>query len=190
MLLPDEDFRVYQSVRRRPGDPKALQPWVEKMKPADRLVVRGGFDAPPNIPQLEWGYGTGGLWIGRRPQTNPAQLNEAERAAVAAAQNWLALLDRGRYAETWQQAGPVFQAAVAEGDSVATLGNDRRLLGELLSRKLKSGKLTKELPGAPDGPYVVMEFETSFANRKAAVETVTFKLEKDGRWKAAGYFIK
>ena len=46
------------------------------MKPADRLVVRGGFDAPPNIPQLEWGYGTGGLWIGRRPQTNPAQLNK------------------------------------------------------------------------------------------------------------------
>jgi hypothetical protein len=47
-----------------------------------------------------------------------------------------------------------------------------------------------ELPGAPDGQYVVMQFETSFANKKSAIETVTFMLEKDGQWKSAGYFIK
>ena len=35
-----------------------------------------------------------------------------------------------------------------------------------------------------------MRFDTSFANKKSAVETVTFRLEKDGHWKSAGYFIK
>jgi hypothetical protein len=35
-----------------------------------------------------------------------------------------------------------------------------------------------------------MQFETLFANKTSAIETVTFMLEKDGRWKSAGYFIK
>jgi len=47
-----------------------------------------------------------------------------------------------------------------------------------------------EMPGAPDGQYVLMQFETSFTNKKSAVETITFMLEKDGQWRAAGYFIK
>jgi hypothetical protein len=66
----------------------------------------------------------------------------------------------------------------------------RKPLGDLVSRKLKSAKATAELPGAPDGQYVVMQFETSFANKKSAIETVTFMLEKDGQWKSCGYFIK
>jgi hypothetical protein len=35
-----------------------------------------------------------------------------------------------------------------------------------------------------------MQFNASFANKKSATETVTFMLEKDGQWRAAGYFIK
>jgi hypothetical protein len=34
-----------------------------------------------------------------------------------------------------------------------------------------------------------MQFQASFANKKSAVETVTFMLEKDGQWRAAEYFI-
>jgi len=37
---------------------------------------------------------------------------------------------------------------------------------------------------------VVMQFDTSFINKKDAVETVTFMQEKNGKWKAAGYYIK
>jgi hypothetical protein len=47
-----------------------------------------------------------------------------------------------------------------------------------------------EMPGAPDGKYVVMQFDTSFEAKKTTIETVTFKLEKDGQWKSAGYYIK
>jgi hypothetical protein len=35
-----------------------------------------------------------------------------------------------------------------------------------------------------------MQFDTSFADKKSTIETVTFMLEKDGKWKSAGYFIK
>jgi hypothetical protein len=66
----------------------------------------------------------------------------------------------------------------------------RQPLGALVSRQVKSAQPMTELPGAPDGHYVVMEFESSFANKKAAIETVTFMLEKDGQWRSSGYFIK
>jgi hypothetical protein len=35
-----------------------------------------------------------------------------------------------------------------------------------------------------------MQFNTSFEAKKSTIETVTFMLEKDGHWKAAGYYIK
>ena len=66
----------------------------------------------------------------------------------------------------------------------------RKPLGKVLSRTLKSAQPTKAVPGAPDGHYVVMQFDTRFENKQAAVETVTFLQEKDGTWKAAGYYIK
>jgi hypothetical protein len=66
----------------------------------------------------------------------------------------------------------------------------RKPLGPLVSRKVKSAQELTSLPGAPDGHYIVMQFETSFANKKSAIETVTFMQEKDGKWKAAGYYIK
>ena len=46
------------------------------------------------------------------------------------------------------------------------------------------------LPGAPDGEYVVIQFEASFGNKRASVETVTPMLDKDGQWRVSGYYIK
>jgi hypothetical protein len=69
-LMPAEDFATYQKILWNYGDVKAYAPWVEKMKPADRLVIRGVSAGPPNIPQLEWHYGVGGLWLGRLPRAS------------------------------------------------------------------------------------------------------------------------
>jgi hypothetical protein len=68
-LMPAEDFKTYHSIHWNYGDAKAYAPWVEKMMPADRLVIRGGKGERPNIPQLEWNYGVSGIWIGRTPRT-------------------------------------------------------------------------------------------------------------------------
>jgi hypothetical protein len=48
----------------------------------------------------------------------------------------------------------------------------------------------ESLPGVPDGKYVVLEFDTSFENKKTAVETVTPMQESDGTFRVSGYFIK
>ncbi len=69
-FMPDEDFSVYHKIMWNFGDAKAYEPWVDKMRPQDRLVIRGGRGSPPNIPQLEWEYGVSGIWIGRLPHIN------------------------------------------------------------------------------------------------------------------------
>ncbi len=117
--------------------------------------------------------------------------NEAgEKAAAAAAQTWLGEIDAGHYAKSWEDAAGYFRGAVTEKGWSDALNGARKPLGSLLSRKLASVRGASSLPGAPDGNYVVMQFDTSFSNKKTAVETVTFMQEKDGKWKAAGYYIK
>ena len=83
-LMPDQDYAVYRRVLWNFGDVKAYEPWVEKMRPQDRLVIRGARNAPPNIPQLDWEYGVSGIWIGRVPRTNtpPEELPPTVPATV------------------------------------------------------------------------------------------------------------
>ena len=68
-LMTDDNFKVYYKAMWNFGDLKALQPWVDKLQPADRLVVGGSRSSPPNIPRLEWNYPITGVWIGRLPRT-------------------------------------------------------------------------------------------------------------------------
>ena len=109
---------------------------------------------------------------------------------AAAAQSWLAQIDSGNYAKSWKEASAYFRGALTEKAWTDALNGTRKPLGKLVSRKLTKAQNAQSLPGAPDGNYVVMQFDTSFINKKDAVETVTFMQEKDGKWKAAGYYIK
>jgi serine/threonine protein kinase len=111
-------------------------------------------------------------------------------AAVEPAQTWLRDIDSGNYAQSWTNAAAYFQSAITAEKLVESLQQVRKPLGPLISRKVKSAQELMSLPGAPDGQYIVMQFETSFANKKSAIETVTFMQEKDGQWRAAGYYIK
>ena len=109
---------------------------------------------------------------------------------AAAAQSWLAQIDSGNYAKSWKEASAYFRGALTEKAWTDALIGTRKPLVKLVSRKLTKAQNAQSLPGAPDGNYVVMQFDTSFINKKDAVETVTFMQEKDGKWKAAGYYIK
>ena len=112
------------------------------------------------------------------------------QGATAAAETWLRHVDAGDYAGSWREASAYVQRAITEQAWVASLHGVRTPLGKLLSRQLKKAQHTQSMPGAPDGDYVVMQFDTRFENKQAAVETVTFMQDKHGTWKAAGYYIK
>jgi hypothetical protein len=113
-----------------------------------------------------------------------------EKAAQAAAEGWLKLVDAGNYDRSWQEAAGLFKKAVPKEQWSRQVGAARSPLGALRSRKLKSAKFTRTLPGAPDGQYVVIQYSSSFANKASAVETVTPLLDQDGKWRVSGYYIK
>jgi hypothetical protein len=113
-----------------------------------------------------------------------------EDAAQTAAEAWLKLVDAGEYGRSWEQAAKLFKGAVTQEQWQQAAKGARAPLGKLLSRKLKSRQLTETLPGAPDGKYVVIQYEAAFENKASAVETVTPMLDPDAAWRVSGYYIR
>ena len=121
----------------------------------------------------------------------PAQANdEAITQARTAAQSWLAQLDAGGYGETWEAAGELLQGAVSKKEWSAKIAATLGPMGAVDTRTDQSGEFVTTLPGAPDGEYVVLKFDTSFENKQKAVETVILRRESDGLWRVSGYFIR
>jgi hypothetical protein len=116
--------------------------------------------------------------------------SKPEDLAQKSAESWLSLVDSGKYAESWDQAASFFKGAVTKADWQSKVAPVRGPLGKVISRKLKSAKYTKTLPGAPDGEYVVLQYDTNFEHKESAVETIVPMLDKDGQWRVSGYFIK
>jgi Protein of unknown function (DUF4019) len=124
--------------------------------------------------------------------TAPVRAQDADKVAKAeaAALAWLGLTDAADYPRSWDQAASFFQASVPKPNWIQAVGRARQPLGSLISRKVKSAAFTRSLPGAPDGEYVVIKYDTQFEHKDSAIETVTPVLDKDGSWKVSGYFIK
>jgi hypothetical protein len=62
-LMPEDDRKIFRRIQLHRGAIPAYGPWVEKMRPEDRLAISAG--AQPNLPQLEWRRAAGNVWIGR-----------------------------------------------------------------------------------------------------------------------------
>jgi DNA-binding CsgD family transcriptional regulator len=113
----------------------------------------------------------------------------AETAGAAAAREWVALVDGRRWDESWRNASDMFRAQVSTATWASQVQSVRQPLGAVTARALQSATRTGSLPGAPDGDYEVVQFQTDFAARSGAVETVVLVRESAG-WKVAGYFIR
>jgi hypothetical protein len=113
-----------------------------------------------------------------------------ERAAQSTAEEWLSLVDAGNSSQSWTEAATLFKRAVDQQRWDKALDTTRALFGKMLSRTLYSASYAKSLPGAPDGEYVVIKFDTAFEKKQHAIETVTPMKEADGRWRVSGYFVK
>ena len=128
---------------------------------------------------------------GNEIQTSRAGANpEAEKAALLSANAWLELVDTGKYGESWEQSAGLFQKAVDKAAWQKQVAGVRTPLGEPVRRKVKSSEYRTSLPGAPDGEYVVILYDTSFEHKKSAVETITPMKEPNGAWRVSGYYIK
>ena len=111
-------------------------------------------------------------------------------AAGKAAQAWLALVDAGKYDQSWDEASAMLKEKVSKEQWKDAMTRVRDPLGKSTSRKLERAQLTTKLPGAPDGVYVVIQYNGKYEKLADAIDTVIPKLEMDGKWRVAGFFIK
>jgi len=109
----------------------------------------------------------------------------AQKAALA----WLDNVDAGGYGTSWDDAAAIFRKAVTRENWEKSLAAVRAPLGNAGPRKIRSVTYTRNPPGAPEGEYVVIQYDTYFALR-GGVETVTPMKEADGRWRVSGYYIR
>ena len=115
---------------------------------------------------------------------------ENKDLAIEAAEQWLALTDVGNADESWETAASLFKNALDAETWGASLSAAQGPIGKPIKRSLKSQKFVEELPGAPDGEYCLIEYETEFENKKNGTETVVPMKDTDGVWRVSGYFVK
>lgn len=104
------------------------------------------------------------------------------------AKQWLTVLDDQNYADAYKQMGAMARDKAGEQNFAEKVGGARTPLGAMSSRTLKDVKMAKTLPGMRDGQYAVVRFDSAFAHKAAAVETVTL-VSENGAWSVVGYFI-
>lgn len=110
--------------------------------------------------------------------------------AIKASEEFLLLVDTSQYAKSWSVASSFFKSQVPKENWVKQISSLRPAFGKVTNRVIMGSQYVKELPGAPDGQYIVIQYKTSFKNKRKAVETITPMLDKDGIWRVSGYYIQ
>lgn len=105
------------------------------------------------------------------------------------AKQWLTLVDDGNSAEAWKQVAPQWKDKIGEAQFVRMLTTVRAPLGAMTSRSLKAVNLVRTLPGMRDGQYTVVRFDSAFARKASAIETVTL-VSDNGAWSVVDYRVE
>ena len=118
-----------------------------------------------------------------------AQATPASKSTVSAAtptpddraRQWLVLVDDKNYSQSWNEAGKAFQNRQKTDAWAADAGAKRTPLGAVANRDLKSIDLSRN-------NIAVVRYDTVFAHKAAAVETVTLAYE-NGSWSVTDYSV-
>ncbi len=97
------------------------------------------------------------------------------------ARQWLVLVDDKNYAQSWSEASKAFQNRQKTDSWAADAATQRTPLGAVASRDLKSIDLSRN-------NTAVIRYDTAFAHKASAVETVTLAYENGG-WAVVDYSV-
>jgi hypothetical protein len=115
---------------------------------------------------------------------------EAERVAIVSMNSWLKLVDDNKYGRSWNESAQLFKNSVIRTEWIQLLKNTRRPLGRLINRELISLTYTTSMLNAPEGEYVVIEYNTVFKEQSNVIETVTLVRINEESWRVSGYFFR
>jgi DNA-binding CsgD family transcriptional regulator len=119
------------------------------------------------------------------PAGSTAPAEASESAVTASARSWLALVDQGRWDDSWAATAASFRAQNTSKVWASVSEQVRVPLGPVRSRAF----LSQEDVPAPLRGVEVIKFRTSFANKPNAIEKLSLARE-DGAWRVVGYYIE
>lgn len=122
--------------------------------------------------------------VASTPATPTVSREAPDAAVVDAARQWLALVDEGRWDESYRATGAPFRKQNTAQMWASASERVRVPLGAVITRTFAS----LDAVPAPPGGYEVVKFRTRFANKAEAVETVSLERE-DGGWRVVGVTI-
>ena len=114
--------------------------------------------------------------LGRRPVITASTPTPDDRA-----RQWLVLVDDKNYSASWMQSGKAFQGRQKADAWAKDASTRREPLGAVASRGLKSIDLSRS-------NIAVIRYDTVFAHKASAVETVTLGFE-NGSWAVTDYSV-
>ena len=141
----------------------------------------------PLIPALFFLFLSSMAAADQSPLTLPSNVSNA---VMSAAQSWFIFIDGNKVPESWKETASLFKTQVSQKQWAESMASVQTTFGMAMARQLLNAQYTKTLPGAPDGEYVILQYQTAFEKKAASVETLTVMLDSDGKWRVAGYFIK
>ena len=116
----------------------------------------------------------------------PAASGDASDAALVAANAWIALIDAGKYIESYEAGCAEFHQKVEQSKWVLVLKAFRPAYGKVVSRRETSHVIQENGINGLDGECVVITYDTSFSRLPDGFEQVILKLE-NGKWRGAAY---
>ena len=92
------------------------------------------------------------------------ELESAQELALS----WLSLTDNQQFETSWNDASTFFQAAISESHWTSSVNAARSSFGRLKTRTITASTFSKTLLGAPNGNYIVFQFDTVFEKQVSA----------------------
>src|SRR5277367_215683 len=126
------------------------------------------FTRPVFAILLVFAAATGAL--AQAAPTKPSTITAVTPAPDDRARQWLVLVDDKNYAQSWSEAGKAFQNREKTDAWAAEADTKRAPLGAVAGRDLKSIDLSRN-------NTAVIRYDTVFAHKAAAIETVTLAYE-------------
>jgi len=107
-------------------------------------------------------------------------------SALATSQAWVALIDAGKYDDSYAAASAALHDKVQQDRWMKVLKALRAPWGPVTSRKQTSHIYKPNGFEGGEGEFMLITYDTSFQGLATATEVVVLKWE-DGKWRPAGY---
>lgn len=118
------------------------------------------------------------------PPAPPPAASAAEQAAIAAARDWLALVDARDWNASWKATGKSFRQLNTPARWAQAAQRVHAPLGALVSREV----VTVDFAPAPPNGYWIVRFRSRYSVRGDVVEILSLGWEQ-GRWKVTGITV-